>query len=132
MAVNIKGNSTDKNFITALSTRDLNLLADEPFEIGGQNTGFTPMELLGSALTSCTIITLQLYLNRKDWAYEEVDVTVNFDHKIKPVVINREVTVKGVFNEKQTERILAIANACPVHKLLESGNQIITTVKTIV
>jgi putative redox protein len=129
MAINIKGNSTDKNFITELSSRDLVIYADEPLDKGGQNKSFTPMELLGSSLSSCTIITLQLYFNHKGWEYSDIEVDVAFDSDIKPIVFHRNVKVKGTFDEKQIQRIAAIANACPVHKLLEKGSEIITNVK---
>lgn len=128
MSVNIKGASGSEAYITNLETRGLSLIVDEPLDKGGQDTGMTPMELIGAALSSCTIITLQMYLNHKGWEYESVEVDVNFDYSTLPTTFNRIVKVKGTFDEKQIARMDKIANSCPVHKLLEKGHHIETTV----
>ena len=127
----IQSISTTDHFITENSIREFKLIADEPIDKGGQNTAPTPLELLGASLASCTIITLQMYFNHKGWDYENVEVNVEVDNSIKPAVFNRYVIVKGSFDEKQSQRILSIANACPVHKLLEKGADIITSVNVI-
>ena len=129
MSVNIKGVSTDEAFITQLETRGLTLKVDEPLEKGGKDTAMTPMELIGAALSSCTIITLQMYFNHKGWAYDTVEVDVDFDYSSLPTTFKRVVKVKGQFDEKQISRIDKIANACPVHKLLEKGHHIETIVE---
>lgn len=131
MSVEIKGNSTKESYITELSTRRLNFIVDEPFDKGGKDTAVTPMELIGGALSSCTIITLQMYFNHKEWAYDSVEVDVDFDYSSFPVTFKRIVRVKGTFDEKQAKRINGIANACPVHKLLEKGHEIETIVELI-
>ena len=131
MSIEIKGNSTQENFITQLETRGLTFVVDEPVDKGGQNTAVTPMELIGGALSSCTIITLQMYFNHKQWKYSKIDVDVDFDYQSFPIIFKRVVKINGEFDVKQTERIHRIANACPVHKLLERGHQIETTIEII-
>lgn len=131
MSVEIKGKSTAENYITELSTRGLNFIVDEPLEKGGKDTAVTPMELIGGALSSCTIITLQMYFNHKEWAYENIEVDVDFDYSSQPVTFKRVVRVKGTFDDKQQKRILGIANACPVHKLLEKGHTVETVVELV-
>ena len=129
MSITVKGNSTDKNYITNLEVRDLTFKVDEPIDKGGQNTAATPMDLIGGALSSCTIITLQMYFNHKKWKYNDIEVIVDFDEKKLPITFKRLIKINGEFEEKQKERILRIANACPVHKALEIGNHIITVVE---
>lgn len=131
MSVEIKGNSTSENYITELSTRGLNFIVDEPFDKGGKDTAVTPMELIGGALSSCTIITLQMYFNHKGWEYDKVEVDVDFDYSSYPVTFKRVVRVTGSFDDNQKKRIGGIANACPVHKLLEKGNTVETTIEVI-
>lgn len=131
MSIEIKGNSTQENFITQLETRGLTFVVDEPVDKGGQNTAATPMELIGGALSSCTIITLQMYFNHKQWKYSKIEVDVDFDDQSFPITFNRVIKINGEFDEKQIERIHRIANACPVHKLLEVGHQIETTIEII-
>ncbi|HEY4540632.1 MAG TPA: OsmC family protein [Faecalibacter sp.] len=131
MSVNIKGVSSDEAFITQLETRGLSLIVDEPIDKGGKDTAMTPMELIGAALSSCTIITLQMYFNHKGWSYQSVEVDVDFDYTTLPTTFQRVVRVKGEFDEKQRGRIDKIANACPVHKLLEKGHTIETIVQVV-
>lgn len=131
MAISIKGNSTEENFVTQLNARDLTFIVDEPLDKGGKNTAVAPMELIGGALSSCTIITLQMYFNHKKWEYSGVEVDVNFEEKTLPINFSRIIRIKGNFDEKQKERILRIANACPVHKALEIGHQIETIIEII-
>ena len=131
MSVEIKGKSTSENYITELSTRGLNFVVDEPLDKGGKDTAVTPMELIGGALSSCTIITLQMYFNHKEWPYDDIEVEVDFDYSTQPVTFNRLVRIKGTFDEKQAKRIGGIANACPVHKLLEKGHTVETTIELI-
>lgn len=131
MSVEIKGNSTNTNYITELETRNLKFVVDEPIEKGGGNTAVTPMELVGGALSSCTIITLQMYFNHKGWEYKNIEVNVDFDYSVQPVIFKRVVKVSGLFDETQIKRIDKIANACPVHKLLDKGHTIETIVEIV-
>ena len=131
MEIKVNGTSTEKNYITKLESRGLLLHVDEPIEKGGADTAMTPMELIGSALSSCTIITLQMYFNHKGWDYEKVEVEVNYDTSILPTQLERIVNVFGSFDEKQIGVIERVSNSCPVHKFLEKGHGIITTVNII-
>ena len=128
MSVEVKGNSTAELYQTNLNVRQHQFLVDEPLDKGGKDTAATPMELIGAALSSCTIITLQMYFNHKQWEYDLVEVDVDFDYTVSPIIFKRKINLKGTFDEKQQKRITSIANACPVHKLLEKGNEIVTEV----
>ena len=92
--------------------------------------GLTPGELLTGSLASCTSITLRMYSDRKEWDVQEiiVNVTLNDEEKNNPV-LSRTVEVKGNLNEQEQARLLAIANACPIHKLLSRGIEIRTEMK---
>ncbi len=115
-----------KDFRTEITCRQHQLIADEPESLGGSDMGPTPTELLCSALASCTAITLKMYLNRKEWAVGSIHVDVSYD---KQAQFTRAIAIKGQLSDQQTERILKIANACPVHKILESANTINTSIK---
>jgi len=113
---------------TLLSARNNQLIADEPLEDGGSDLGLTPMELLAGALASCTSITLRMYADRKEWLIDEikVDVTASRDQASNSSKISRKISFIGNLEQAQKDRLLAIANACPVHKTL-SGSILIET-----
>jgi putative redox protein len=93
-------------------------LADEPESLGGGDRGPTPVSLLLSSLGACTSVTLKMYAQRKGWPLEEVHVTLNIESGEEGSTIDRKITLQGELSDEQRERLLQIANACPVHKIL--------------
>ena len=101
--------------------------ADEPVADGGADTAPTPMQIMLSALGACTAITLHMYADRKQWPLTHVDVDLQLNPDGKPAdgnQITRTITLHGALDEEQRSRLLQIANACPVHKLLEGKVEI--------
>lgn len=98
------------------------IIADEPEDIGGQDLGATPMELLAASLASCTSITLRMYADRKNWAIDEIKVEVNIvrNKEKTSTDFQKTITVKGALDEEMKQLVLSIANACPVHKILSN------------
>jgi len=92
--------------------------ADEPEAEGGGDTGPAPFELLLSALGACTAITLKMYAQRKGWPLEDVDVKLSLERTSTASAIDRQIVLHGELSAEQRERLLQIANACPVHKTL--------------
>jgi putative redox protein len=107
------------------------LLADEPIEVGGKNVGFSPSELLASALAACTSATLRMYADRKEWDLEEVksEIELKFFREENKTVISRKLEFIGNLDQDQRQRLLAIAKACPVHKILTNPIEINTIVE---
>jgi len=107
------------------------LLADEPLGIG-DNRGATPYGLLLAGLGACTSMTVRMYADRKQLPLEHVSVKLEHD-KIhasdcedcetkegKLDEITREVELRGDLSDEQREKLLEIADKCPVHRTLHS------------
>ncbi|WP_298262136.1 bifunctional alpha/beta hydrolase/OsmC family protein [uncultured Litoreibacter sp.] len=108
--------------------------ADEPLAYGGTNRGMSPYGLLASGLGACTSMTIRMYARRKKWPLTRVwvDVTHNAMHAqdaggpSKIDRFNREIHLEGDLDQEQRNRLLEIADKCPVHKTLEAGAEIKT------
>lgn len=115
---------------TEIKTATNSLISDEPVSAGGMDLGFSPEELLASALAACTGGTLRMYANRKGWvALTAIHVEVEFSRNVQANVaqMNRKIELIGDLSEEQTTRLLAIANKCPIHNTLTHTITIDTT-----
>ena len=128
----------DKKFTREILTQHHRLISDEPIAQGGADLGFNPYELLLAALGSCTSMTLRMYANHKQMDLQDIQVSLRH-HRVhaedcaaceKPVqqidMIARNIQLTGNLDEKQRNRLLEIANSCPVHKTLQHKMQIQT------
>ncbi|MEO8516143.1 MAG: OsmC family protein [Flavobacterium sp.] len=111
---------------TEIKSATHTIISDEPATVGGKDLGLAPRELLASSLAACTTITLRMYADRKGWDLTDVKVEVDFEwneDKSKSV-INRKIALFGTLDDAQRERLLKIANNCPVHKILSNPIEI--------
>lgn len=125
----VKGVITEKHYATYLSAGNNLLTADERQENGGTAAGFTPTELLCSSLAACTCITLRMYADRKTFPLEKVETHVSLTRDAAANITNieRNISLVGELTDEQKNRLIEIANNCPIHKIL--SNQI--SIKTL-
>ena len=115
-----------EHYRTELTATGHTLLADEPEDVGGTHAGPSPGQFLMMSLASCTAITLRMYADRKKWPLESVHVEVDFRREEGKTIFQREVQLNGALDEEQRQRLLQIANACPIHKALSNPIEINT------
>jgi putative redox protein len=116
------------------------LVADEPLPIG-DDAGPTPYDLVLAGLGACTSMTVRMYANRKGWPLDRFRVTLRhscihakdcedcettkgwIDH------IDRDIELAGNLDDTQRQRLLDIAEHCPVHQTLTSEVHIATSAR---
>ena len=98
------------------------IIADEPESLGGTDEGFTPNQLFLSGLGACTVITLRMYADRKKWDVENIKVVVEMDtvksEQQRTTFVKRHIQISGNIDTDQKNRMLEIAESCPMHKIL--------------
>jgi len=115
------------NYKTAIVTGHHTLTADEGPGLGGQDTGPAPYDLLTSALAACTVITLRMYAERKQWPVTAVHADVHYVREGDRQHIDRVLTIEGEVDEEQKKRMAEIAERTPVTLTLKGGLEICTT-----
>jgi putative redox protein len=135
--------------VTALSSTNVQvrvksgrheIIADEPLDIG-DDAGPDPYGLLLSSLAACTIMTVKMYANRKNWPLEDVELSLSTkkvhakdcedcesDPNARVDIIERQISFKGDLSPDQIDRLTDIASKCPVHRTLTSETVIRTEV----
>ncbi|PZX92002.1 OsmC family peroxiredoxin [Flavobacterium aquariorum] len=102
------------------------ITADEPVEKGGKDTGFSPKELLTASLSACTLATLRMYINKKGWNIPEIKVETELIEMDGKTLFARKLEFLSTVDEDQKKRLILVANACPVHKILSGTIEIET------
>ena len=122
----------DPGYTTEIIADKHHLIADEPKQVGGNDFGPDPYELLAASLGACTVMTLKMYAQRKGWPLEEV--TVHLKHEKKHAAdcenceenksrldhFTRSIEIEGPLSPEMRKRLLEIANKCPVHRTLHA------------
>lgn len=127
----IKAHIGKTPYLTHIETSTNQIVADEPVDLGGHDEGFAPYELLASSLAACTCITLRMYADRKAWDLSELEVVISVETAKEHTVLHRQLAFTGNLDAEQKQRLLQIANLCPVHKILTRPIQIETEMRKV-
>ncbi|MEZ5913065.1 MAG: bifunctional alpha/beta hydrolase/OsmC family protein [Paracoccaceae bacterium] len=125
-------------FLQDIQSGPHHLRADEPLAYGGTDLGPSPYQLLAAGLGACTAMTIRMYARRKGWPLAHVRVDVSHDKMHgqdckdcngrdgRIDVFRREIALEGELDGDQRQRLLQIADRCPVHRTLEASSRIDT------
>lgn len=128
-------------FTTDVRAGQHTLIVDEPASVGGDNLGPSPYDLLLASLGACTTMTIRMYAQRKGWPLREARVHLEHykdypadqgdsaDQGSKLDHIDRIVELEGDLDDTQRQRLLEIAEKCPVHRTLHSEIRVRTTLR---
>ncbi|MFN7004221.1 MAG: alpha/beta fold hydrolase [Roseinatronobacter sp.] len=115
-------------------------IADEPQAYGGTNRGMSPYGFIAAGLGACTSMTIRMYARRKGWKLAHVRVEISHDKMHaqdaqagsgdKIDRFQRDIYLEGALTQEQRERLLEIADKCPVHRTLERTSTILTKLVT--
>jgi putative redox protein len=116
-----------KGYAHSLTAGRHTLIADEPPDKGGTDTGATPGQLLALSLASCTAITIEMYADRKGWDVGGVEVEVEYGEEAEVKRARKyDVLIKlpADLSDDQVEKLREIAHKCPVHRTLKGHVEI--------
>lgn len=126
---NIEGKIGTQKYLCTISWHNGELLMDEPASVGGNDLGPDPFSTFLASLAGCTLSTLRMYIDRKGWNIPEIKISLNLYQELNPeleTTIVRTISF-GDVSEEQQERLLVIADKCPISKLLKGTVTINTT-----
>jgi putative redox protein len=131
----------EENYKTVMTAGNHELIADEPEHVGGNDEGPDPYDYLLMSIGSCTVITLKMYADRKEWPVKDIYVEMRHhkahaedcedcdDPKARIDKIEKDLIVKGDLSEEQLNRLLEISKKCPVHKTMLNDVEIISKIE---
>jgi putative redox protein len=120
-----------RKMMHTVSVREHAFAVDEPEGNGGEDAGPTPHDLYDSALGSCKALTVLWYADRKRMPLEDIRVTVDRDDSEERKGVYRlrvTLSLGGPLSDAQRHELLAVAEKCPVHKLM---TQVSTEILTL-
>lgn len=133
--------SDNRGFRTPVNVAGHQLVVDEPVAVGGTDQGPSPYGLISAALASCTAMTLHSYAKLKQLPVRDIRVLVRHDkvHELdcehcddgadaKIDQLERTIWIEGEVSDTVRERLLEIADRCPVHRTLDGSVRIVTRV----
>lgn len=127
---NIEGKIGTQKYLCTISWRNGELLMDEPESVGGKDLGPDPFSTFLASLAGCTLSTLRMYIDRKGWDIPEIKISLNLYQETETeleTTISRTIYFSGNVSDEQKERLLVIADKCPISKILKNKITINTT-----
>lgn len=127
----VTGHIGSEKYLCTISWRNGTFIMDEPETIAGKDKGPDPYTTLLASLAGCTLSTLRMYIDRKGWDIPEINISLNLylENNVEPTtVITRIISFPKTIEQEIKNRLLIIAEKCPVSKILKNQIVINTTI----
>ncbi len=111
-------------FAQSIQVRHHDIVSDEGADVGGEDRGPAPTELLLGALGACVAMTLKMYAGRKGWELGELTVDLSGSNDGGVFVVERRLTYGAPLTDEQRQRLAEIAGRCPVSRQLTGAVEI--------
>ncbi|WP_129714784.1 OsmC family protein [Pedobacter sp. SYP-B3415] len=132
----VRGVIGTEKFLTSVHWRNGVLLTDEPENMGGGDLGPDPFTLLLSSLVACTLASLRMYADLKGLNIPKIEVEANIHQVIgnEGLVahIERRIFVPEVSDAELQQRLIRVAENCPVSKILKGTIRINSKLRTVI
>lgn len=106
------------------------LFADVSRDLGGDDSAPDPHDFYDAALAACKAITVMMYAKRKQLPLDYIDIEIERDASREAqgtYVLNVQLTLIGDLTAEQKAQLVAIADKCPVHKLMTTATTEVNT-----
>lgn len=127
----ITGSIGTQKYLCTINWRNGQIVMDEPESIDGKDLGPDPYTTLLASLAGCTLSTLRMYIDRKGWDIPEISIALNMAQENNlelETTISRSIAFSSEISLEQKERLLLIAEKCPVSKIFKNKITINTTI----
>ena len=118
----IVGHIGTQKYLCTINWRNGQLIMDEPLSNEGKDLGSDPFSTLLASLAGCTLATLRMYIDRKGWDIPEITISLNATQESEgelETIFSRQISFSKEIPNEQKERLLLIADKCPVSKILK-------------
>lgn len=120
----VSGVIGEQQYQTLVTWRNGQLVTDEPEKLGGRDSGPDPFTLLLSALITCTLVTLRMYIDHKGYTIPEISIRANIFYRKdsnneRRTVIERQIDFNQALDPDIKGRLLKVAEQCPISKMLK-------------
>ncbi len=104
-----------------VTVRDHHLRVDEARDVGGDDEGPNPQELLAASLAACTAVTIEMYAKRKGWELGPVEVSCEYSPAERgcPTKFETVLRLPSTLTDYQVGQLRVIAAKCPIHRTLD-------------
>ncbi|MDR3429563.1 OsmC family protein [Silvimonas sp.] len=126
MIINVNWQAASGESLAHISNGTAQWVADISPAAGGNGKAPDPHDLLDSALGACTVLTLQMYAQRRGYALADIAVSVTRHEEDGVYRLQRQITLGGNLDDAARADLLRVAEKCPIHKALSGRFEIAT------